>query len=197
VQNSNFLKRFLKKIRSFRRRGLPDKILDDVYKAANSLYKDALEKHVQFVESMTVLETPQMLFTAFYQDGLLESLARAIHYWDDGKYLNASELKDVLDSYANIYEEMESEGQYEDLAYIEGYVNGIVFILSAGETGKIVEPPFYFAFGSDQDIFERNDYKKIFPMLQEMNPESYKRAEELIMRMNDPQNAVYQHRPWL
>lgn len=170
---------------------------DTIYDVAGALLELVRKEHRKLFKATKCIDAPQVIFAACYQDGMMHALERAIQMRGSGEYSHACRLRGMLDSYVRIQREKVKKKQYSDVAYIEGYVNAITFMLIVGESQKSIKVPLYFAFGDTKDIFELDEFLALLPELPKKHISSYRKAKAMVGRLADPANIEFHHPPWL
>ena len=168
----------------------------------DSIYLDALRQlmivqneHDKLQEEINIEDHPQMIYAAAYQDGLIHSLERIVRFRTSGEYSNAQRNIHVARLYESWRKEKLRSRIYEDVAYIDGYVNALLLpLLSDDERNSI---PLYFAFGTTDDILTFKDYRKILPELPTLHKASLERAKRYLRKVSYPAETIFHHPPWL
>ncbi len=179
-----------------------DMISDDVFDSASELHFRAFQEHQLLHASVKVKDCPEIIYSASYQDGLLHALERAIEMRGSGQYSHRCDVQRIINSYMTLQKEKQKRGIYEDVAYIEGYVNGLVFLLMSKEERVEVGPPFYFIFGTTPDSYEFANNLDGFMEQIRLNPkvaeEPHNRALSMLGRLTGgPTDIEFHHPPWL
>jgi hypothetical protein len=167
------------------------------YDAARELLKKLRGQHLLLHEAVPWAEAPQVIYAASYQDGLMHALERALHMRSSGEYSSGCRLRAVIATYLGWQRERRKNGIYEDVAYIEGYVNGLRLLLAVGEGAEEVPVPLYFAFGNRGQVWDLEQYLELVPKLPKMHKASHKRAQARLRRMTESNRTVFHHPPWL
>lgn len=107
------------------------------------------EVHHQMLDQQEMRDHPELLFAASYQDGLMDALDHATANRHRGDYHHRCYVESMVESYARIQEDRLESGRLEDVAYIEGYINGLTFVIADDDTRKSV--PLFLVFGADED----------------------------------------------
>lgn len=165
--------------------------------SARLLYKTNIQ-HNRLHSEINFLNQPDAIYSACYQDGLKHSLERAINMSGNSEYSHACELKEIINKYEDIKNKIINRGIFEDIAYIEGYINGLVAIY---EHEKFTENdiPMYFHFSESENspsITDIEHYKEKIHSLTK-NDESYRHAEKVVQRLKENPLLEYHHPPWL
>lgn len=146
---------------------------DTIFEAALDLLEKVETEHRLMHKAVKIVNYPQAIFSAFYQDGMMHALGRALRMKGTGKYPYASGITGPIEAYLNLQKEKRRRRAYGDIAYIEGYVNALLYLLIDDEGRK--EIPLYYAFGSKQDIHGLTDFVKFL----HENPKAHKASLKL------------------
>ncbi len=179
-----------------------DMISDDVFDSASELHFRVFQEHQLLHNSVKVKDYPEIIYSASYQDGLLHALERAIEMKGSGQYSHRCDVQRITNSYMTLQKEKQEKRIYEDVAYIEGYINGLTFLLMSKEERAEVSPPFYFTFGATPDSYDLIDDLGGFIEQIRLNPnvaeEPHKRALSMLGHLTgDLTEIEFHHPPWL
>lgn len=176
--------------------GLSECLVKDSYEElAMTLRSRVLIEHNRLHSSVDFSFHPDAVYASFYQDGLMHALERSISMKGSGEYSHTCDLRELVKKYEEIAERKLSLGMYEDVAYIEGYNNGLIFILGHQDL-RDSDVPLYHSFRTDAAEMELQEF---LAMLDNAPQEeaSFTRAKDLISRIRDPQHTEFHHPPWL
>ena len=170
---------------------------DSIYLEAEELLSIITEHHDALYEHFKCSDHPQIIITASYQDGMIHALERVINLRSTGENSHSCRIIGVFEPYEKWKKEKLKAKKYEDVAYIEGYLNGLLFLLlTKKEKDEFKHPPLYYAFGADI-IPEVKDFKKIIKKLPKMHKASYLRSKKLVNKLSLSEGIVFHHPPWL
>lgn len=182
-----FLERFkaeLSKTHHF----LPDERFEGVF----DLLDEVLEEHSSFLDEFPLNEYPTALYVAAYQDGLIDALERIIARRHTGEYSHVCDLKSKLRSYDDMTRRFRRERRYDDVAYAEGYSNGLLYLILPDSDREHI--PFGHFFGV-KDSVERDDLREILAQGPSLHRAAYARAERMTRDL--PDGFVLDHTPFL
>jgi len=170
---------------------------DSIYLEAEELLSIIIEHHDVLYEHFKCSDHPQIIITASYQDGMIHALERVINLRSTGESSQPWRIKGVFEPYEKLKKEKLKAKKYEDVAYIEGYLNGLLFLLlTEKEKDEFKHPPLYYAFGADI-IPEFKEFKKIIKKLPKMHKASYLRTKKMVDKLSASEGIVFHHPPWL
>lgn len=170
---------------------------DDNYNKARSLLDILRYEHIRMCTAINPADWPEIIYVACYQDGLKNALDRATNVQGSGEYSRPGHLSNVMRDYHRWQKKKLRQGKYEDVAYIEGYINGLTYFLMNNEERAQVEVPRYFVFGLD--AFNCN-FKKFLAVTKRkpcLHKAARKRALHFVKRLSDPSSIDFHHPPWL
>lgn len=98
---------------------------DEIFDAAEKLMFEVQVQHRVLHKHIKPKAHPEMVYAAFYQDGMMHALSRAISMRGSGIYTHRCDIHDRLRSYGNVQKVKRKERRYDDVAYIEGYINAL------------------------------------------------------------------------
>ena len=170
---------------------------DSIFEYASVLLDEVREEHERLHDEISVVEFPQVIHATTYQDGLMHALERAIEMRNSGTYSHRCRLSSVASAYDEMKSDCLKNKSYNNAAYIEGYLNGLVYLLLDDEERDEVYVPLYFAFGAKEDFFTFEDFKNFLESKSEAHKASLKSAKKIIASVEDPESIVFHHPPWL
>lgn len=172
---------------------LPDSIFDH----ASILLNAVREEHQLLHDGISAINFPQVIHSAAYQDGLMHALERALEMRNSGSYSHRCRLSSVASKYNEMKSEYIKNKSYNNFAYIEGYLNGLIFLLLDDDEREEFCIPLYFAFGAKDDFFNFKDYKSFIESNPDAHKASLKSAKKIVASVNNPESIVFHHPPWL
>lgn len=187
---------FIEQLKGHIRRLDPSLLSDEVFDFADSLRSKIVEEHHKLHAKHKPSKLPELIYAAFYQDGLTHSLERALAMRGSGQYTHAVRLGNVARSYHKMLPDLKKAKRFPDIAYVEGYLNGLIFLLSIGSNKERLNPPLYFAFGAPE-IFSLTAFSKLFQGGTVPHKAARKHAAKIIAEFSDPSQVEFHHPPWL
>jgi NAD-dependent SIR2 family protein deacetylase len=148
--------------------------------------------HHKMIEAGEMREDPAMFICACYQDGLMDAFDYIMANRNRGDFYHRCYTERMVrEVYAELLEEKSEEGVWHTAAYVEGYINGLVFLVSDDASRKGM--PVYFVPGYDGELLKPEEYAEVAPKLKELHPEAYSYALEQSARLAP--GVVFQHMP--
>lgn len=170
---------------------------DDIFDSAQELLYSVQIEHGLLHDAVRVLDFPEVIYAASYQDGLMHALERAIEMKGSGRYSHRCKVIGVTTAYLKLQKEKLKRGAYEDVAYIEGYINGLTYLLmTKGERGSVCVP-MYFMFGAKDEISDVVGFVELLSASPAIHKAAHKRALVYLNKLTDPGSAEFHHPPWL
>ena len=172
-----------------------DKSLPDtVYDYADFMLKVFRQTHDKFVDKFSFIKNPEILYCAFYQDGVMHAYERILALRNTGKYSCQCEFINAFEIYEKLRKEKVKMRRYEDVAYIDGYLLAhmdlFLFIKEPDCTGPM---PLFYAYGCKNDLVKPKDYKKILKQIPNMHKGAYINAQRIVKKNRIVGNDVMHH----
>jgi hypothetical protein len=115
---------------------------DDRFNGFAEMALEIIESHSQLQEKFNLVDNPDVVYTWFYQDGLLHCLEKVLALQNTGSYSHICEVKQKIELYERIRKEKLQAKNYFDVAYVDGYINGLFFLLADDDMQEAL-PLFY------------------------------------------------------
>ena len=170
---------------------------DEIYDAASELLDIVLMEHGLLHKAIKAIDYPEVIFASSYQDGMMHALERAINLRGTGEYSHRCRITDVADAYLKLQKEKLHDGKYEDVAYIEGYINALTYLLTSKEDRENVEIPVYFMFGIKSHIGSLIEFVAELKRTPIAHKAAHKRALRYLGSLSNPNSVEFHHPPWL
>ena len=103
----------------------------------------------------------------------------------------------VIRSYLGWKKEKLRLGVYEDVAYIEGYINGLTYLIANRDQRELRRIPLYYMFGVHRDIVSLAEFKAALKQRPKAHKASFARASRFLRRLSSPNLVEFHHPPWL
>jgi hypothetical protein len=135
-------------------------MLDDrqFAKVAKSLRRIQLA-HLDLTHQTDFSKRPDVLYCAFYQDGLIQSFQRMLLLRDTGYYSHSCTVIQAIRTYEDMRKEMVREKRYGDVAYVDGYINAMYFLLANNKMRSLV--PAYYVYGAKDQPVTLSEFEKL------------------------------------
>jgi hypothetical protein len=137
--------------------------------------------------------TPALMYALCYQDGLIHGLERALSRAATGEYSSPQQLSNQINTYEQILNEKARSKVYHDVAYLEGYLEALYFLMTpATERNRRLSR--YFVFGVDEVIQGQREFERALKRAR-LTKAQIAYATKLMPRVG-PEN-VFHHLPLL
>jgi SIR2-like domain len=123
----------------------PHFLFDELYDDAAGLLKKLRKEHVRLLQKFSMSDNPEVLYCAAYQDGLLHSLNRIVDLRRKGAYSDSHTNQGKIHTYMVWRAERLEQQRYDDVAYVDGYLAGLIFAEMRRHDPEC-EPPFFYIF---------------------------------------------------
>lgn len=168
------------------------------YVANDSLYADCSvlldivrEEHILLSGTINMFDSPYVIYSLFYQDGLIHALERICLLRKTGEYSN----RHITGHKVHNYEEMKKKAirlkKYDDAAYIEGYQAGLLYSIINKEDPENT-PPLYFCFAKNS-IYGIDEFQEIIANQGLLHKPSLKKAVSIVNKYERTDKFVLDH----
>lgn len=154
------------------------------------------EAHNDFVASYNPFETPHLMFSTVYQDGLIHAFQRILDQWHTGQYADLHYIRGQSQLYDNKISQHLKKKDYREVSYFTGYQTGLIQfdMINSIPDEDVPELPHFFHPGAGWMCKEQfDDEVRNFP---EVHKGAYKQAKRLMARLGTSGDVVLQHMPW-
>lgn len=170
---------------------------DSVSENVSLALRIVLKIHDEIMKDFKVVDNPILIYTYSYQDGLIDAFQRYLAKKSTGEYSHSCNIRNQLKTYGQIRNKKIHKRKYWDIAYIDGYMNGLVFLLTADKEA-IKELPMFYIYGYKNNITDLKSFKDLINSKRDFHKSAYKWAEKIIKDKNiDGVNIFPEHTPFL
>lgn len=171
-------------------------IPDARFDSAFDLLDEMVELHSRLFIEWPARKHPDVLLCAVYQDGVIHALQRLRRMWRTGEYSHECFIAHKIKEYAELRNKKSKQRKDSDVAYIDGYMNGLMYLLAPESERKLI--PRYFVFGSDDQPRALRAYKRLSRHACELHPAAYRYAEKMVpLTHADQEGIAVHHSPFL
>lgn len=128
------------------------------------LIETALERMEIFhgqVSKISLRKFPCVAYTLAYQDGIIHAWERFLQNYNKGEYNCPNYIGKIARNYERMTAKYYKDGNYWDMSYYEGYINGLVFIMACDENQDIISGfPFFFLPDVQKELVSFRVYLK-------------------------------------
>lgn len=170
-------------------------IADERFDEIPEFLNELLEAHHKLAE-VAARTYPDVIFALSYQDGMIHALERILALKNTGYYSHAcNPLASARTYQRRIRSDKLKRRRYHDVAYIDGYIAGLIYFVATDDERRQV--PIYYAFGRDEGIADLRSYKRILRKANRVSPKEHQFARMLVEKRNPSDDMVLQHTPFL
>jgi len=170
---------------------LPDQRFDRIQEALDRLFY----AHSGLIKRIDYQSNPEVIFCIAYQYGLKHAFEDISSTKKSGRFSDPGYVHAIIHSYEIIAKRLRQARRYHDLAYIEGFLNGIACLLADDTTMR--ELPLYFLFGHG-DIKTLKEYRKLSKRAEELHKSSYVYAKGVVQKLGLKKgDIIFSHTPFL
>lgn len=156
-------------------------------------YMEIVKEHNYLVKHIDYSKFPQLIYCLSYQDGVQHAFERFSQLESTGKYYEPSYILSSAKNYHNLLEEYQKSSNYWDLAYIEGYINALVYVISDDDTKK--EFPKFYLPNATRELRSHDDLFEMLEEVEKINDEYREYARKIVNGYNN--DIVVHHTPIL
>lgn len=171
---------------------------DSIYDEVAAQIDIMADIHTNVANDFNSRRYPTVIYSLSYQDGILHALRRIQNMRKLGIYSNAQRTMETIYQYVTEHRAMRlKQKRYEDVAYIDGYVEALGATIDCGnpqlETEMQLSP--YYVFGSRKRISTLNHFKSELIKSKNNHKTAWKRANEYVLKNNFPNDGsiVFEH----
>jgi hypothetical protein len=136
-------------------------------------------------------KTPFMIYTSGYQDGFMQALDRTIARVKTGECSCPGCLVQLIQEYEDIRKEKMKRRKLTDIAYIDGYINGLLFIIATDDERK--DLPLWYVTYDMRPSKNLHQYSKELRKAERMHPNRLRYAHNIVRRSVGPNGSPDLH----
>jgi len=165
---------------------------DEKYDGLQVAYDKVCEAN-DAIFDIDVRRNPENFFSLMYQNGLMHGLEDVMASKKSGRFSDAHYWSRVKNSYRILQKRYSKKRNYKEVAYIEGFINGLLYFIFSDEDRLTL--PLYFLFGC-RPITTLQEYKELAKQAQYRHKSSYRFAE-MMARDVRTEGVSFRHTPFL
>jgi SIR2-like domain len=155
--------------------------------------------HRELYRKRSLVKHPETVHCASYQDGLSHAFERAAHLAHTGQYSHRCRIRDLIESYDAIRRKKVRSRKYHDVAYIDGYTNGLSLLAADEDLSLAI--PLYYVFGASTQPRTFKAHKPIADKSHRLHQAAYSQAQRLANDLAKPagsaEGLAFHHTPFL
>jgi hypothetical protein len=169
---------------------------DDRFDGVERLLARVIKIHHCELSKVVIRKYPDNIFGLCYQDGLIDCFERILELAKTGQYSKRERVLKMAETYQFDIRPRKLAGRrYHDVAYIDGYVNGLMYLLMDNKGRKAI--PIYFAFGNKSPIPNFNHYMRALKTRNSSSSAEHRWAVKTARNLPDNEDLVSHHTPFL
>ena len=150
---------------------------DAQFDGIEDLLDEVQQEHLELFDHLPMKKYPMIVYSAAYQDGLMHALERILIMRGSGTYSHICDVTRMARLYVDMRRVALRRRRYWDVAYIEGYINGMIFLLSDEPERWAV--PVFFVPGEDDAISSRSKLKKVVKRGESVHKTAFREATRI------------------
>jgi NAD-dependent SIR2 family protein deacetylase len=166
---------------------------DERYRGLETAYERVFEAQDN-IFGIDPRSHPENIYSLVYQDGLMHGLEDVKGSRKSGRFSDGHRLMHMIESYELLRKRYLHAGNYWEVAYIEGFLNGLLYFLSSNK--KTPKLPLYYLFGCG-DITNLRDYRKLAKHARRLHKSAYSFAARLVASRIHTEGVSFHHAPFL
>jgi hypothetical protein len=151
------------------------------------------EEHLK-PSSLEIRSHPEAIFAIAYQDGLAHAFEHILGRKNSGKLSSEHFVSHLIHSYEKTQKEFLDAKRYADVAYIEGYKNGLLYFVFDDKPRS--ELPMYYLFGCKEKIRDFKRYTKLARNAHKLDESAYAFAKTIADQVHE-KGVDLHHVPFL
>lgn len=168
---------------------LPDDRFIGIYKGLSKVR----EAHNKLGKSFDITKNPEIIYTLSYQDGLIHAFERILAMKNTGEYSFKSNIYGIIQLYEYKLDDKMDKKNFGDVAYIEGYLNGLLYLYADDSMRDNL--PLFYLFGYESEIQTFEEYKKLHKDTQINQKEAFEYVSKLAKKLD--KGYVFHHPPFV
>lgn len=142
----------------------------------------SLANRIHILDKYDVRKNPAIIYTSFYLDGLIHAFERMELRKKTGEYSCFGCAIKKIDSYWDIRRDKLRNKAYGDVAYIDGYIAGLSYLLRDDEERERF--PLFYVFGYKYEIDTPEEFEEVIKNASKLHKSAYKFAEKMANRID-------------
>ena len=123
----------------------------------------------------------------------MHALSRILARRSTGEYSNIHNVHKRLHSYEILRRQYVRRRDYQDIAYVDGYLNGVSFLLADHPARRVL--PLLYVFGADQQPFTKDEYRKLLKKAESTHRSAYRACRGIVENTDLRVGGVVVHHP--
>ena len=128
-------------------------VINDVERELEGLIED----HHRLAYEINMSDYPEVIFCLSYQDGMIHAFEHFLHHINYGESLCRANIRRILISYDALIKDKKRHKRWYDVAYLEGYITGYLFVILDENDKKSF--PHYLDLSMNNELCTFKEYK--------------------------------------
>lgn len=176
---------------------ISDKIMIDpeVYLYVDAELDVLHDIHTKVLDKYDLKANPSLIYTYSFQDGLSDALEYGLRSRRTGMFLCPTYIERQIENYLQLLREKEEKGKYWDVAYIEGFIQGLSYFIAPKDIRAGM--PLFYILGCNEMILDKKDFDRLLKNAKNYDSKAYKSAVSIYKKTCEGTDLVPQHTPFL
>lgn len=167
---------------------------DEIYESILDELLEVKEVQAELWESFDVHKYPQMLMSAFYQDGLIHGYQLVLDTQNEGQHSDLHYLLSKAHRYEGRISQYRSNRKYLDVAYFQGFQNVTLAMLQSAQSDSHPYPlMYYYPQIGEMDL---DEFKEKLSGLPNVHKAAFKQCQKAIVGIPEDGSMQVHHQPW-
>lgn len=167
---------------------------DDIFEEVLDELCAVQEVHLHLFDEFDISESPDIIFAASYQDGLIHAFERILALKNSGYYSHKCNINAALRGYYNLRRDKLKSKKYQDVAYIDGYMNGLLFLIV--DHGACESLPVYYVFGAKEQPKSLDEFSELRRQAFDLHKSAYRFALRVAQEKGYQKGMAIHHKPF-
>lgn len=151
-------------------------------------------EHERLYNSFSLKKKPEIIYAAAYQDGLIHAFERIIDLQKTGQYSHKCHVIQLMRNYEKIRKDNIHRKSYVDVAYIDGYTNGLMYLICEDKERKYM--PLYYIYGAKDQPMSFTKYKATLRSIGAAHKSSLVLAQKIVAKEVGGSDVLH-HTPFI
>ncbi|MFA6308833.1 MAG: SIR2 family protein [Clostridia bacterium] len=167
-------------------------IVNDQAKTWVDMMNDAVKIKHNEVSLLRCHDSPQVIYCLSYQDGILHAFSRFFQLYNKGDYNMPGYIESLVRGYNNKIKILKKKGNYWDVSYYEGYLNGLIYISScSGELSIHIDFPQYYLPNAQKQMSSYEEFLSELKRVSKIKNKYQKYAESMTSEYSDSKCVIH------
>jgi len=168
---------------------------DEIFNGVSLELSVVLEAHQHLWDEFDITEAPDIIYAASYQDGLIHAFERIQALQNTGYYSHKCHITNALRGYDELRKAKVKARKYQDVAYIDGYMNGLLYLVVEHDSREAL--PLYYIFGAKDQPRMADDFAEMRKRAFDYHKSAYRYAMRIVQKEGHHKGIAIHHTPFL